>query len=66
MRLLMIGPEYQQTALKTEKAAKHLRWLSSEVLSPESLREYRRIVAAEEEKYQELFAAEMERISQRD
>ena len=66
MRLLMIGPEYQQIVLKTEKAAKHLRWLSSEVLSPESLREYRRIVAAEEEEYQELFAAEMERISQRD
>ncbi len=30
MKLLMIGPEYTQVAVKTEKAARQLRWLRSE------------------------------------
>ena len=30
MKLLMIGPEYTQVAVKTEKAAKRLRWLGAE------------------------------------
>ena len=29
MKLLMIGPEYTQVALKTQRAAEHLRWIRS-------------------------------------
>ena len=60
MKLLMIGPEYQQIALKTERAAEHLRWISAEVLSPEEMAGYRSAVAAEEEAYQILFARTLE------
>ena len=63
LRLLMLGPEYYQTALKTEKAASQLKWLSSEIMTPEALGEYHKIVAAEEAEYQKLFAAEMEKIT---
>lgn len=30
LRLLMIGPDYTQVAIKTERAVKHLRWIRSE------------------------------------
>lgn len=63
MRLLLIGPCYQQVALKTEKAAGQLKWLTAETLSPEQIAVYRTTVAAEEETYQELFAGELEKIS---
>lgn len=63
LRLLLIGPEYHQTALKTEKAASQLQWLSAQVLTPEEIAGYRLMVAEEERKFQEQFAAEMTRIS---
>jgi hypothetical protein len=63
LRLLLIGPEYHQTALKTEKAASRLKWLSAQVLTPEEIAGYRLTVAEEERNYQEQFAAEMTRIS---
>lgn len=63
MCLLLIGPEYEQVALKSDKAVKQLKWISSEVLLPETVAEYRKLVAEEEKAYQELFAEEMERIS---
>ena len=63
MRLLLIGPEYEQAALKSDKALKQLKWISSEVLLPDTVAEYRKLVVREEKEYQELFAGEMERIS---
>ena len=33
MKLLMIGPEYTQVAIKTEKALQQLRWLRSEKIT---------------------------------
>ena len=63
MRLLLIGPNYQQVALKTEQAAEQLMWLSAEILSPEQIAAYRRSVVAEEEAYQALFAEELEKIT---
>ena len=33
LRLLMVGPEYIQIALKTQKAADHLKWTGSYILS---------------------------------
>ena len=63
MKLLMIGPEYQQIALKTERAAEQLRWISADVLSPEEVAGYRSAVAAEEDAYQMLFARKLEEIT---
>ncbi len=51
MRLLMIGPEYTQVAIKTEKAAAKLRWIRAERigrLSEDTLR-------AEQDAFQEAF-----------
>jgi hypothetical protein len=62
MRLLMIGSEYHQIALKTRQAASALTWLSSEAILSESVAGYREIVAAEEKEYQELFARELNQI----
>ena len=33
MKMLMIGPEYTQVALKTEKAVRQLRWLRAEKIT---------------------------------
>lgn len=63
LHLLLIGPEYRQIALKTEKPSGQLKWLSSEILTPEELVKYRAIVAAEEAAFQERFAAELEKIT---
>ena len=62
MQLLLIGPEYYQIVLKTEKAARHLHWLLAERLGSEELIRYREIVAAEERAYQEQIAAVMEKV----
>ena len=59
----MIGPEYLQIALKTEKAASRLHWLSAKMMSPEELAICRETVAAVEAVYQELFASEIEKIT---
>ena len=63
LQLLMIGPEYTQVVIKTVKAASHLHWISSEVLTTDRIREYRRVVAAEEQDYQEKFALKLDEIT---
>ena len=60
LRLLRIGPEYVQYALKTERAASHLRWLSVQEIRAESIRMYRSLLAEEEKIYQQQLSAEME------
>ncbi len=60
LRLLMIGPVYIQTALKSEKAADQLRWLGS--WKVEDVGRYRKIVREEEEEFQRLFAEEMQKL----
>jgi hypothetical protein len=58
LKLLMIGPEYMQVAVKTEKAAKQLRFIGSEKIERmdgERLKE-------EQDAYQEAFALELEKI----
>ena len=56
LKLMMIGPSYIQTVLKTEKAASHLVWISSEVLPPEDLSSCREVFLREEAAYQTEFA----------
>ena len=62
MRLLLIGPEYHQIALKTEKAASKLSWLSAELLSADQIAACRKDVAAEEADYQRLFSKTLEEL----
>jgi len=58
MKLLMIGPEYIQAAIKTEKAMRHLRWIRAEKIEKvrDELRE------AEQEEYSQAFAEVMQEI----
>ena len=52
MKLLMIGPEYTQAAVKTEKAARRLTWIRSEKIGRLDADRRR----AEQEAYDEIFA----------
>ena len=59
MQLLLMGPKYEQIALKSEKAASQLKWLGGRVLSRDEVARYRAIVEAEQAEYQKLFAETM-------
>ena len=59
LSLLMIGPEYTQVVIKSEKAAANLHFLDAVVLSPEEVSESRALVCGEEEAYQTLFAEKL-------
>ena len=62
LKLLMIGPVYIQTVIRTEKASSHLHWLKAEILTPDDIASYRSTVALEEKEYQKLFSDELSRI----
>ena len=62
LRLLMVGPEYIQIALKTQKAADHLKWTGSYILSSAEIRNYRETVSREEETFQTAFAEEFAKL----
>ena len=58
LKLLLIGPEYTQVAIKTEKALKQLHFIKSEKvewISDEQLK-------AERSSYQEAFGKELKEI----
>lgn len=58
MKILMIGPEFTQVAIKTEKAAGQLKWIRSEKIN--KLDEvYRRV---EQEAYDAAFAEVLQEI----
>ena len=59
LKLLMIGPEYTQLVIKTEKALTQLRWVKSEQIH----RVDEVTLKSEQEAYQEAFVAELERIT---
>ena len=58
VRLLMIGPEYTQVVIKTEKALKQLRFIRSEKIE----RMDGEALQMEQEAYQNAFAQECEKI----
>lgn len=62
LALLMIGPEYVQVVLKTERAAEQLRFRGAVVLSADEIAETRAIVAAEQEEYQRQFVQVLEKV----
>ena len=55
LSLLTVGPLYEQTVIKTEKAAAALEWISSQVLDREQVKACRALVREEEKAYQEIF-----------
>ncbi|MBP5661485.1 MAG: DUF3990 domain-containing protein, partial [Lachnospiraceae bacterium] len=62
MQVLMVGPEYRQITIKTQKAVGQLKWLDSKVLSHEEIAGYKETLAAEEAEYQKLLAEKLEEI----
>ena len=59
LRLLLIGPEYTQVAVKSEKAARQLRWIGAAPI--DRIWDYRKLLKEEEEEYQKAFAEEIVR-----
>lgn len=55
LRLLMLGPKFTQTVIKTEKAAAALRFLGAEEMGKAEIAANRETVRAEEAQYQEAF-----------
>ncbi len=62
LQLLLVGPEYRQTVIKTEKAAANLRWISARRLEKEEKQRAAALLKAEEEEYQKEFAAVFDRM----
>ena len=60
MKLLLLGPVYNQTVLRSERAVSQLTFIQAEELTEEEIGQYRQIVAAEEAEYQKEFAQVME------
>ncbi|SFN92920.1 Protein of unknown function [Pseudobutyrivibrio sp. UC1225] len=56
MELLMIGPEYMQVVIKSERAKAQLKWLSSDEITSQQLAEYQKLMAKENEEFQRMFA----------
>lgn len=59
MKLLMIGPEYTQVAIKSERAATQLKWTGSEKITGLD----RTVRKAEQDEYQAAFARVMQEIT---
>ena len=59
-KLLMIGDEYKQIVIKSEKAVSQLKWITSDVISPACLKVYHEQMIKEEQEFQTLFATTME------
>ena len=60
LRLLMIGPEYIQVAVKTEKAAAQLRWIRSKQIERQDAQALR----IERENYQKRFTEEFVKLTE--
>ncbi len=59
LKLLLIGPEYRQIVLKTERAVSQLTWLTSKILPEEQVRASRELLRKEEAAFQEMVAKAM-------
>ena len=60
LQLLTIGPEFEQIAIKTEKAKEHLQWKTAHIIGSEEIRTYRETMEKEQEEYLSAFAEKME------
>lgn len=59
LELLLIGPQYMQTVIKTEKAAAQLGFISADILDSAEISLYRETVRKEEEEFQQLFSEKL-------
>ena len=55
LKLLLIGPCYEQITLKTERAAEALRFVSSRIIPRSEVESFREEVRTEEKEYQDKF-----------
>ncbi len=62
LKLLCIGPLYKQIVIKSQRAADRLKFLSSEIISGDEIRENKKITASEEEAYLKEFAEVMKKL----
>ena len=62
MTLLLIGPEYTQIVLKSEKTVRQLKWLDTRGLKQEEVSYYQKTVKEEEKEYQKLFTEAMSKM----
>ena len=60
MKLLMVGNCYEQIVLKSENAAKVLKFISYEILTDEKIAGFRKLADDDNEKYMSEFAKTME------
>ncbi len=60
LNLLRIGPEYTQVAIKTQKAVKQLKWITSSIV--EDVAEHQAALKDEKARYDALFSEEVNRI----
>lgn len=60
LSLLRIGPEYTQVAIKTQKAVKQLKWITSSIV--EDVAEHQAALKDEKARYDALFSEEVNRI----
>ena len=60
LKILRIGPEYTQVAIKSEKALGQLRWIETE--QDAGKQQYAQLLKKEQEEYQILFAKAMEEL----
>ncbi len=63
MKLLMVGPCFEQIVLKTQKAADNLKFVSYEVLTKETIKACYDWYVKENERFQTEFAAVMEELT---
>ena len=61
LKLLMIGPEYTQVAIKSEKAIRRLKWIGLE--DHVDSEKFSALLKKEQEDYRKLFDAAIERIA---
>jgi hypothetical protein len=65
LQLLCVGPLYKQIVIKTQRAADKLKFLSSEILSRDVIRDNRDKAACEEEAYLQEFGEVMQGFEKR-
>lgn len=62
LTLLRLGDEYTQIVIKTDRAARQLRFISAQEPDRQELAACKAALALEEQAYQELFAQELDRL----
>ncbi len=64
VELLCVGPLYRQIVLKSQKATDNLKFISSEILSKETIEKNKKIVSLEADEYLEIFAETMKKFDE--